>query len=109
MIAQVSVPAATAILGYDLMVDSKYKAAAFPRRIAAAGLAGSAAALDSEIAIFIGTQEVGRLFNAATGPNTRDTMFRLGEPVPANADIRAEVVDAPVTSPLNLSLDIVRA
>jgi len=106
MIGQVSVAAATAALGYDLTTGTTWRTASYGRSIVAAGLAGSAAALDSKVDLFVGDVKVGELYNVATGAVQRNTgMFRINTPVPAGAPVVALVVDAPATNPLNLSLD----
>jgi len=102
---QVSIAAATAVVNYDLLRNTTYRSSSRPRRIIAAGLAGSAAALDTELEIMVGNTEVGRIYNSATGAPNRDSMFRIGAPVPANLEVTARVVDAPVTNPINLAID----
>lgn len=106
MIGQVSVAAATAVLGYDLAAATTWRVAAFDRIIVAAGLAGSAAALDTKIDIFVGNVKVGDMYNSGTGAPNRDSMFRVGYPVAAGAPISAIITDAPATNPINLALDL---
>lgn len=107
-IQQVSVAAATAIAEYDLMRDTVFREANNNRRIVAAGLAGSAAALDTLIRLMAGTRQIAVMYNTATGaPQTDRDMQRLGEIIPGGTPIHAFVVDAPATNPINLSLDIV--
>tara|TARA_Y100000310_G_C20673931_1_gene811784 strand:- start:2624 stop:2953 length:330 start_codon:yes stop_codon:yes gene_type:complete len=103
---QTSVAAATAVVGYDLLVNTTYKSSNLPRRIIAVALAGSAAALDTEAQVMVGNTEVARIFNSATGAPNRDSMFRVGAAVPANQEIMVRIVDAPATNPINLALDI---
>lgn len=106
MIGQTSVAAAVAVVGYDLALNTTWRTASVNRRILAAGLAGSAAALDTKVDLFVSNVKVGEMYNAATGANTRDTMFRVGYPVPAGAPISVIVTDAPATNPINLAVDL---
>ena len=103
---QVSVAAATAVVDYDLLRNTQFKVSSRPRRLVAAGLRGSAAALDTLVALMVGTTEVGRIYNDATGAPNRDAMFRIGARVPPNMEITAKVVDAPATNPINLAVDL---
>ena len=105
MIGQFSIAAATAVVGYDLAGDTVWQTAAYDRSIAAIGLAGSAAALDTEIRIMAGTVEVGNMFNSSTGAPNRDSMFRMGFRLPANTPVHLYIVDAPATNPINGSVD----
>lgn len=98
--------AAVAVVGYDLTTGVTWRTSNVNRIMVAIGLAGSAAALDSKVDVFIGDQKVGDIYNAALGANTRDTMFRVGTPVPAGAPITVVVTDAPATNPLNLAIDL---
>ena len=104
---QVSIAAATAVVNYDLLTDAIFQTDGRSRRIVAAGLAGSAAALDTIVRLMAGTRQIGTIYNAATGAVTRDSMFRIGEDIPPNTPIHAYVVDAPATNPINLALDII--
>jgi hypothetical protein len=103
---QISIAAASATVGTDLLSDAQFAESPNRRRIVAAGLAGSAAALDTEVRLVAGVVDIGKMFNAATGANNRDTMFRIGEDIEPGVRIRAYVVDAPATNPINLALDI---
>lgn len=106
MIGQVSVAAATAVLGYDLCSNTTWQNSGANRTILAAGLAGSAAALDSKVDLFVGSVKVGEMYNTSTGAVQRNVdMFRVGQRVPAGMPISALVVDAPATNPLNLTID----
>ena len=109
MLVQGSTAAATAVIGFDLM-DSAPKGmtqVSYPRRLIAAGISGSAAALDTEVSIKIGNEEVGRLFNSATGAViANQAMFRVGAAVPPNTPVILEVIDAPATNPINFAIDI---
>ena len=94
MIGQTSIAAATAIVGYDLTRDTTWRIASYARVAVAIGLAGSAAALDTKVDIFIGSVKVGEMYNSATGAPNRDSMFRMNNPIPAGAPISVIVTDA---------------
>jgi hypothetical protein len=102
---EVSLAAAVAVLGVNLLANSPHRQSARRRRLTAVGLAGSAAAGDSEVSILINQTEVGRLFNSATGFPDRFDLMAIGEDVPSNSEISAVVVDAPATNPLNLLIE----
>ena len=106
MIGQVSIAAATAVVGYDLAQATTWRVSNLPRRALAAGLAGSAAALDTKVDIFVGNVKVGEMYNSALGAPNRDAMFRIGYLVPAGAPISVIVTDAPATNPINFALDL---
>lgn len=106
MIGQVSVAAAVAVVGYDLAAATTWRVSNLPRNIVAVGLAGSAAALDSKVDIFVGNVKVGDMYNSGTGAPNRDSMFRVGFFVPAGAPVSVIVTDAPATNPLNLAVDL---
>lgn len=105
-VAQTSTAAATATLGFDLLGSSVHRQSGINRRIVGVGLAGSAAVLDSEINLFVGSQLIGNFFNSSLLAVTRDVdMFPLNTPVRAGVEVRAQVVNAPATNPLNLVVD----
>jgi hypothetical protein len=107
MIGQVSIAAATAVLGYDLAAATTWRVAGNDRTLNAGGIAGSAAALDTKIDLFVGNTKVGEMFNASTGAVARNTdMFRVGVRVPAGMPISAIITDAPATNPINLTVDL---
>ncbi|KKK87001.1 hypothetical protein LCGC14_2757620 [marine sediment metagenome] len=68
-------------------------------------MAGSAAALDTKVEVFVGAQKVGDLYNVDTGAVNRDAMFRVGTPVPAGVEVHLFVRDAPTTNPINCAVD----
>lgn len=106
-IAQVSVAAATAIVGYDLLRDSLFKRSGVDRVLRGAALAGSAAAGDTIVSIYVDTVKVATIYNVTTSFPTRDHFWPLSDVyVPAGSDISAIVDDAPATNPINLLLDI---
>ena len=105
MLGQISIAAATAVVGFDLAANTTWQQSDKPRRLLAVGLAGSAAALDTEISIFVGNVKVGNIFNSATGAPNRDSMFRIGDLVPPGQEVHAFIVSAPSSNPINLSCD----
>lgn len=100
-----SVAAATAVIGYDLLANNSLRQSDRGRSMVGVGLAGSAAAMDTEIDIFIGQVRVGNVYNKATGAVTRDHMFAMRAYVPPNQEVHAYVVDAPATNPINILVD----
>ena len=104
---QVSIAAATAVVDYDLLQDSLFRTSQAARRVAAIGMAGSAAALDTIADLFVGTEKVATLYNSAVGANDRDSMFRVGANVPAGQPIRLIIKDAPSTNPINVAMDLI--
>lgn len=105
MLAAVSVAAATAVLGYDLMTGNKQRSSKEARVLRGAALAGSAAALDTKVELYKGTTLIAELFNTATGAPTRDHLFPVGSRIAPDEEITATVTDAPGTNPINLLID----
>jgi len=105
MLGQVSIAAATAVLGFDLARDTYWQQSDRPRNIVAIGLAGSAAALDTKVRIMVGAHQVGEIFNSNTGAPDRDSMFRIAAFVPAGSEVHAFVDDAPASNPINMAVD----
>lgn len=107
MIGQVSIAAATAVVGYDLFKDMIWQQSPAPRLLNRIGICGSAAALDTVVSIFIGTVKVAQLYNSATGSVLIDQhMIGLGESVPPNEKVFCIVDDAPATNPINLVVEL---
>lgn len=103
---ELTVPAATAVVGYDLMRDNQARVSALPRAINGIAVAGSLAAGDCSVDLFIGQVLVGRFFNKAVGWPTRDHRWPLqGRYVPPGETIALMVSDAPATNPINVILD----
>ena len=102
-IGQISVAAATAVVGYDLFTDEWFQSMGSDRVLTGIGLAGSAAALDTLAVLYVDDVRVGEFYNSATGAVLIDThVVPLDEIyVPAYANIRLEVEDAPATNPVN--------
>lgn len=106
MIVENSVAAATAVLEYDLM-PVKYRQSSRPRLVKTFALTGSGAAGDTIVEMSKGKIPLGSKYNSATGFPTRDHTFPINEHIPANDEISLIVKDAPVTNPINLSMEIV--
>lgn len=107
MLLQSSIPAATAVVGFDLVAGNSLRQSDQARKIVSVGLTGSAAALDTEAELFVGQVKVGNIFNSATGAPNRDSMYRIGAYVPANQEVHLYVKDAPATNPINPAIDFV--
>lgn len=104
---EVSVAAATAVLGYNLLADSPHRQSSRGRTLRAAALKGSAAAGDTAIRILVNQTEVGVLFNTNTGFPNRDDLVAVGAEVPGNAEISVIITDAPATNPINFLMELV--
>lgn len=104
----VSVAAATAVVGYDLLTNRPDIAVSGRDRVLrAVGLTGSAAAGDSAVDFKVGNVVVASLFNSATGfPSADAARFATSFHVPAGTPLSIIVTDAPVTNPLNALVDI---
>ena len=97
-----SVAAATAVVGYNLFSDQVWSRSPMDRALDGIGLRGSAAAGDTEIEVYIDETRIGTFFNSSTGFANVDDLLpleRLG--IPAGAELRAIVRDAPATNPIN--------
>ena len=107
MIGQVSIAHGTAVVGYDLFKDTIWQQAPYPRILSGVGCAGSLAALDAKISIYVGTVKVGEFYNSATGAVlVNEHMFAMNEEVAAGNIIHAYVDDAPSTNPLNVVVEL---
>lgn len=104
-----SIAAATAVVGFDLLSNiPEARTTGGHRALRAAGIAGSAAALDTRVGVYVGGRRIGRLFNAATGHvnNDRD-MTDFGDAyIPPGESLALTVEDAPVTNPINFRIVI---
>lgn len=103
-----SIAAATAVVGYDLLTNRPDIAVSSRRRvIRGLGLTGSAAAGDTVVEIKVGARTVSTLYNTATGFPTADaSMFATQYLVPAGTPISMIVTDAPVTNAINPLIDV---
>jgi uncharacterized membrane protein len=104
----VSVAAATAVLGADLLAARPDIAVSGrDRTLRAVGLTGSAAAGDSAADFNVGNVKVSSLFNTATGfPAADAAMFKTAFHVPAGTPLSIIVTDAAATNALNALVDI---
>jgi len=103
----VSVPAATAILGADLLLGERFKRTPQARTLEAIALTGSAVIGDAEIEVFIDEIRVGNFFNnALLFPNNDHLVSLESLFIPGSSELQAIVVDAAATSPLNLMLQL---
>lgn len=99
-----SIAAATAVVGYDLLTNiPQARTSGANRVLRAAGLAGSAAALDTRVGVFVGGNKIGQIFNVSTGhvQNDRDLTDFGDAFIPAGDPLSLLVEDAPVTNPIN--------
>ena len=103
--AQISVAAADATTGTDLFSGKWFQQVAYPRVLLGIGVAGSSAAGDTELELFIDTVKVGTFFNTKTGFPNRDDMLAVNHPIPPNAQIHCYVKDAPSTNPINVIIE----
>lgn len=104
--AEVSIAAATAVVGYDIFQDEWFQIMQEDRTLIGIGLAGSAAALDTEVELFVGTRKVGNYLNKATGAVLMDAhRVALDVDVDGGEMLHLYVTDAPATNPLNVSLE----
>lgn len=104
----VSIPAATAVVGYDLLTNRPdISTSGMARILRALALTGSAAAGDTSIDIKVANVVVATLFNSATGFPTNDAAkFDTQYNVPAGSPVSVIVTDAPATNPINLLVDV---
>jgi len=104
----VSVAAATAVVGYDLLTNRPDISSSGVRRVLRAlALTGSAAAGDTAVDVKVGNRTVASLFNSATGFPTNDaSKFPTSYAVPPGSAVSVIVTDAPATNPINLLVDV---
>lgn len=98
-----SVAAATAVVGYDLLKDTRLARPSKKKRtIKGLGLCGSAAAGDTIVEIEIGGVSAGEYYNTTTGYAAGHThVTPCSIEVPAGTEINLWVIDAPATNPIN--------
>jgi len=104
----VSVAAATAVVGYDLLKDSRHQQVEYERGLMALKLCGSAAKGDTEIEVFVGDEFIGNYFNSLEGAgvfgNADEEVDLGGVEVYEGEKVHAYIKDAPTTNPINLTL-----
>ncbi|MBA7540683.1 hypothetical protein ES705_32982 [subsurface metagenome] len=106
MIGQVSVTAAVAVAGYDLARDQTWRVSSRQRKLRGLAVAGSTAAGDCSLDLFVDQYKVGTFFNLALGFPTMDHMIPLkGNLVPPGATIALIMNVAPTTNPINIILE----
>lgn len=104
---EVSIAAATAVVGYDLLTGLPMaKSSGASRALRSGGVAGSAAALDTAVDVMIGGVIVGKLHNVSTGMVQSDRdMTDFGDLyIPPGEALSLLVTDAPATNPINARL-----
>jgi len=103
-----SVAAAVAVVGYDLLTNRPdIQNAGVARVLRALALTGSAAAGDTVVDIKVANRTVATLYNTATGFPTADaSQFKTAYSVPRGAPVSVIVTDAPATNPINLLIDV---
>jgi hypothetical protein len=99
---QVSVAAATAVLGYDLTQGTLWAVQGSNRVITGIACCGSAAAGDAKFDLYVDQVKIGEFYNTTTGFPTKDHMYNLNNFVPAGSKISMIVTDAAGTNPLNV-------
>ena len=107
-LTMISIAAATAVVGYDLLTNRSDIAQASGRRvIRALALTGSAAAGDTVVDVKVGNRTVATLYNTATGFPTNDaSKFETAYNVPGGSPVSVIITDAPATNPINLVVDV---
>jgi len=94
-----AVAAATAVVGFDLFTDEVWARSPIDRILVGSGVAGSAVIGDSEVELFIDEVRVGAFFNNRLLLPTQDEIQDLEDLfIPAGAQLRSIVRDAPATS-----------
>lgn len=104
---EVSIAAATAVVGYDLLSGESWTVDGRDRVVRGIALAGSAAAGDTIIEVKAASNVIAKKYNQTTGFPNRDNMLPVNGRIPAGQKITAPVVDAAATNAINLILDVV--
>jgi len=104
----ISIAAATAVVGFDMLTNRPDIAvASTPRVIRAIGLTGSAAVGDSVVDIKVASRTVATLVNNVLNfPAADSGKFETMYNVPAGSPVSVIVTDAAATNPLNLLIDV---
>lgn len=102
-----NIPAATAVVGYDLLTGERDARVPFGRKLDTLIYTGSAVLGDSRIEIFVQGQSVGKYANTSLGLVATDKkdMIPLDLDVPANSLLEAKVITAATTNPVVLQLE----
>ena len=102
-----STAAATAVVGYDLLLNSQVSNSSQNRVLRGVALTGSAAIGDAAIDVYIDSVRVATVYNSKLlAPNMDDVLPVDDLIVPAGAIIHAYVIDAPATNPLFCGLSL---
>lgn len=104
-VVEVSLAAAVAVLGVNLLSDSPHRQASQQRTLRGIALAGSAAAGDTRVRVLVNQVEIANIFNSGTGFPNRDDLKLVNAPVPGNSEVSVIVTDAPATNPINLMME----
>lgn len=99
---QVSVTAAVALAGYDIMQNQAWRVSDVVRVLDAIRVAGSTAGGDCSFNLFIGSYYVGRFYVIAAGWPTQAHETVIAKMVPPGANIVMEMITAPTTNPINV-------
>jgi len=103
----VSVLAATAVIGYDLLTSRPNAQISNGDTINSAALRGSAAAGDTQVRLMAGNSQIGDLFNVGTGFPTGTDMIPIGYTHRGpTVRLYCQVVDAPSSNPINFVVNI---
>jgi len=105
MIGQVSIAAATAVVGYDLFQNTTWQTSSKPRVLKAIAAAGSTAINDCEFDLFVENTLIGHFYNTRAGvlaPLQEDIIPLGNRYVPAGSKISAIVTNAAVGNPINV-------
>lgn len=101
-----SIAAATAVVGYDLLVNERRQQVEYTRVLETLKLTGSGAAGDTKVDLFVGDSFIGAFFNTNTGfGNNDDEQILNGVIVYPGEKIHLFVTDAPTTNPINFKIN----
>ena len=102
-----STAAATAVVGYDCLLNSQVSNSSQNRVLRGVAFTGSAAAGDAAIDVYIDSVRIATIYNSKLlTPNTDDIQPVDDLIVPAGAIIHAYVIDAPATNPVFVRLSL---
>jgi len=101
-----SVAAASAGIGIDILSGEVWARSPRNRVLNGVSLTGSAAAGDTEVDLYIDTVLISNFFNNALGFGNIDDLLPQNAVVPAGAQLRMLVTDAPTTNPINAILGL---
>ena len=103
LIGEVSVAAATAVVGYYLARNETWRVSSKNRKLMGVAACGSTAAGDCSLDVFIDEYRVGRFYNLATGWPTADHIVACkGNFIPAGATLALVMAVAPTANPINV-------